>query len=188
MKNKKITIPLIALGLFLLFFVVGVIQYRLQGSSFLETIPLIPQKTLVKIPTPIPGQPIFRTPKETNYEAAIASIDNDVSLNEKAKFSESLPFRQNDVPTTVGLKTIINIYLLESDPPSAVRLEIYGINYNDQILTGKNAIAFKESFLKAKEYLISKGVVLKNLQIIYGNRQYIQDTATYWVKTFGLLN
>lgn len=188
MKNKKITLPLIALGIFLLFFLIGVIQYRLQGTSFLETIPLLPQRT----PTPAPARPTGRpaplTPKQTDIDAAISSIDDETSLNEKAKFSESLPVRINNFATSVGIKTTINIYLLESDPPSSVRLEIYGINYNDQGIEGKQAIAFKESFLKAKEFLVSKQVILKDLQIIYGNRQYIQDTATYWVKTFGLLN
>lgn len=186
--NKKILLILITVVLFVFFVTLGILQYRSQRGSVSETAPLIPTKT-TRISRPAAA--ITRTPGipgAVDVVAATKPIADEISLIEKDKVFDALPLRKENFPTSVNIKTTINIYSFAYDPASSIRLEIYGINYNDSQITGPNAVAFKESFLEAKKQLTSRGVVLKNLQIIYGNRQYIQDTATYWVTTFKLLD
>ena len=101
---------------------------------------------------------------------------------------DDLPIYIDNFVTGTKINTTINVYSLVSDPPTSVRIEIYGPNYNNAGLLSEDAKAFKASFEEIKKYLKSKKVNLSNLQIIYGNRQYIQDTATLWVKEFKLLD
>lgn len=187
--NKKILILFVTLFLFFGLITLAIIQYRSQSTSLTETTPLIP--TSVTPQAARPAAEITRSPGipvQTDLQNVTKQIADEVSLLEKDKIFDSLPLRQENFVTSVGLKTTINIYSFAYDPDSSIRLEIYGLNYNDSTLTGSNAIAFKESFLEAKKKLLAQKVILKNLQIIYGNRQYIQDTATYWVSAFKLLD
>lgn len=187
--TKKIPLLLITILLFLAFVALGVFRYRSQKAPFSESVPLIPasssRQSLLPdtAPTGAPG-----VAKPVDIDAITRQIPDETSLIEKEKVFESLPLRQENFSTSTNLKTTINIYSLSFDPSASLRLEIYGPNYHDSLLTSPSALAFRESFLEAKKQLISKGVVLKNLQIIYGNRQYIQDTATYWVRSFKLLD
>ncbi|KKS93155.1 MAG: hypothetical protein UW68_C0028G0002 [Candidatus Collierbacteria bacterium GW2011_GWB1_44_6] len=188
--NKKIILPLLSLALLIAFIVIGILQYRSQRPVISETVPLIPATpTLIITPRPdVEITPLAGIPKQTNTIEATKQVSDEISFAEKEKIYAAFPLRTEDIQTSSGLITTINIYSLSHDPASAIRLEIYGINYNDQTLSGPNAIAFKESFLEAKRQIDSRGAILKNLQIIFGNRQYIQDTATYWVTTMNLLN
>ncbi len=127
-------------------------------------------------------------PAQTNYQKVADQITNQVSEIEKDKIADDLPYRIDDFNTGTKITTTINVYSLVSDPPTSVRIEIYGPNYNNAGLLSEDAKAFKVSFEEVKKYFKGKKVNLNNLQIIYGNRQYIQDTATLWVKEFGLLN
>ncbi|KKT40522.1 hypothetical protein A3K29_01015 [Candidatus Collierbacteria bacterium RIFOXYB2_FULL_46_14] len=188
--NKKILIPIISvIILFFVFLLISILRYRSERPSFLETIPLFSQptpkvtRTIVPTITTIPG-----VPNQTNLESIAKAKDSTKSLVEKNKIFDALPIREEDFSTSANIKTTINIYNLLYDPESALRVEIYGINYNNQDINSKDALAFKESFLKAKQFFSKYQVNLNSLQIIYGNRQYIQDTATYWVKTFKLLD
>lgn len=187
--NKKILLAFITLIVFAISVTLGILRYRSQKATVTETVPLIPSVSTPRVARP--EIEITRTPDipvQTDIQNATKHITEEVSLLEKDKVFDSLPLRQENFATSVGLKTTINIFSFPYDPISSIRLEIYGLNYNLSKLTDPNAIAFKESFLEAKKSLTSKGVVLKNLQIIYGNRQYIQDTATYWVSAFKLLD
>jgi len=187
--NKKILLALITFTLFAAFVTLAILRYRSQKVAVTETVPLIPSASAPRVSRP--EAEITRTPGipvQTDIAEATKQITDEVSLLEKDKIFDSLPLRQENFVTSVGLKTTINLFSFSYDPASSLRLEIYGLNYNLSELTGPNAIAFKESFQQAKKQLTTKGVVLKNLQIIYGNRQYIQDTATYWVKSFNLLD
>lgn len=187
--NKKIIFSLFSIVLLVAIITTGILQYRSQKTTITETVPLLPIpkvtqtfKPIAKI-TGIPG-----IPQQTNIQATTKQIADAVSLAEKNKFYDALPIRKEDFATSANIKTTINIYSFAYDPSSSIRLEIYGINYNLPEITGPNAVAFKESFLEAKKQLTSRGAIIKNLQIIFGNRQYIQDTASYWVKSFNLLD
>ena len=187
--TKKTFLPLIILLLFVIFVTLGILRYRSQKTPFLDSVPLIPSSTLPRLPQPNTESSV--TPgvaRPVDTAAIVKQVSDETSFVEKEKIYDSLPLRLENFPTSANLKTTINIYSLSFDPTASLRLEIYGPNYNDSLLTSPSAIAFKESFLEAKKHLVSKGVVLKNLQIIFGNRQYIQDTATYWVGAFKLLD
>ena len=187
--NKKILLAFITITLFVSLVTLAILRYRSQKVAVTQTVPLIPSSSTPRVSRP--EAEITRTPGipvQTDVSATTKQITDEVSLLEKDKIFDSLPLRQENFVTSVGLKTTINIYSFFYDPASSIRLEIYGLNYNLSELTGQNAIAFKESFLEAKKQLTAKGVVLKNLQVVYGNSQYIQDTATYWVKAFKLLD
>lgn len=186
--NKKTLLLFFTLIFFALFVFVGILRYRSQKTPFFGSIPLLPTATPRSSLSKTEDSSAPNTPQQTNIITATKQVSDEVSLAEKDKVFDSLPLRKENFNTSVNLPTTINLYSFSYDPPSVIRLEIYGINYNLPELTGPNAIAFKESFLEAKKQLASRGVVVKNLQIIFGNRQYIQDTATYWVKAMNLLD
>lgn len=187
--NKKILIPLIIIAVFLSILLISILQYRSQGSSFLQTIPLLslPTPTPTATPTTVPLRAAAGIPVQTNIQEAIKGVDSTVSLIEKNKVFDALPIRVENFQTSQNIKSTINIYNLTSDPNSTIRIEIYNINYNNSELNGPDALAFKDSFTEVKRLLAPYQVRLKQLQIIYGNRQYIQDIATFWVKSFNLL-
>jgi len=187
--TKKTLLPLITILLFAVFVTLAILRYRSQKTTFLDSVPIIPTSSPRSLPqsdiepTGTPG-----VAQSVDTAAITKQVSDELSSIEKEKIYDSLPLRLENFSTSANLKTTINIYSLSFDPIASLRLEIYGPNYNDSLLTSPSAIAFKESFLEAKKRLVSKGVILSNLQIIYGNRQYIQDTATYWVGTFKLLD
>lgn len=185
MNKKNILIAIIII----LFFSVsyGIYNFQQNKKILTETTPLLNSTSSnKKIPT-LPSTTPIPNPT-TKIELVLEKIPDEVSSLEVDKIASFLPIRINDFSTSLGIKTTINIYQSQYDPSSTVRFEIYNLNYNERYLQGRNAIAFKESFLEAKKQLASQKVNLKNLQILYGNRQYIQDTATYWVKAFKLLD
>lgn len=190
MRNKKvIIISVVIITLLAAIFIFLNSNNKEKAKSFFQnTIPLLNQnknqerdneETIIYPPI---------NPAQTNYKKVTEQITNQVSEIEKDKIVEELPIRINDFQTSTNITTTINIFTLLTDPPQSIRLEIYGPNYNNTGLLSSDARAFKESFEEVKKYFKNKKVNLNNLQIIYGNRQYIQDTATLWVKEFGLLN
>ncbi len=184
--NRLTTIIIVSLFFFFLFVGIGIYRYRSQTVSLDETVPLItkksPQQRILEIPEPAPGSKIL-----TSTATQAGNISNNVSFAEKNKILDSLPYETESFQTSVGIKTAIIIESKTTDPISALRIGIYGINYADKNLNGKFAAAFRETFLKAREYLVGKGVNLQNLQIVYSDYQSAQDTATFWVKSFNLL-
>ena len=188
-RKKIITISLIIIVFLTLPFFFLSSQSRQDPKSFFQnTIPLLNQNKDQKISdeetTIYP--PI--NPAQTNYQKVADQITNQVLEIEKDEIITDLPVRIDNFSTGTAITTTINVFTLVSDPPQSVRIEIYGPNYNNTGLLSEDAKAFKSSFEEIKKYFKSKKVNLNNLQIIYGNRQYIQDTATLWVKEFGLLN
>ncbi len=190
MKRKKIILISSALILLIILFFLFLSSKRsgTTKSLFLNTIPLLNnsngQNSQDKENIIYP--PI--NPVQTNYQKVAEQIINQSSEIEKDKIVDDLPYRIENFVTGTKINTTINVYELVTDPPTAIRIEIYGPNYNNAGLLSEDAKAFKASFQEIKKYFKTKKVNLNNLQIIYGNRQYIQDTATLWVKEFGLLN
>lgn len=155
-------------------------------SFFQNTIPLvgnqkgqITEKKLTIYPPTNPSQ--------TNYKQVQANIPDEISEIEKDKIIGGLPIRIENLSTGTKINTTINVFSLPSDPLQSIRIEIYGPNYNNIGLLSEDAKAFKYSFEEIKKTFKLRDVNLKNLQIIFGNRQYIQDTANIWVKEFKLL-
>ncbi len=190
MKNKKIILSII-LAAVLVITIFLLVKSKKPGSSnsfFLNTVPLINKETNQNKNNDeeIIYPPI--NPAQTNYQKISDQVTNQVSEIEKDKIGDDLPVRVDNFVTGTKINTTINVFSLVTDPPQSVRIEIYGPNYNNTGLLSEDAKAFKVSFEEIKKYFKTKKVNLNNLQIIYGNRQYIQDTATLWVKEFGLLN
>lgn len=190
MKKKKITISVIFIIILVLvlYFFFKSKNSTSPNSFFLNTIPLLNRDTNQNknVDDEVIYPPI--NPAKTNYQKVAEKITDQVSEIEKDKIVDDLPIYIENFVTGAKINTTINVYELVSDPPTSVRIEIYGPNYNNAGLLSEDAKAFKASFEEIKKYFKTKKVNLNNLQIIYGNRQYIQDTATLWVKEFGLLN
>lgn len=189
MKKKTIYIILGILGaFFMIFVVIRISSPKGNNSLFLNTIPLINKDSnITATPTPTPFESTG-TPPQTNYGKLKNSFESDLSQKEKDKLSSVLPLKFVEFKTSTPISTDINVYSLPSDPPESIRLEIYAINFNNFNITSDDAIAFKDSFIQVKKNIASKNINFNNLMIIYGNRQYIQDTATFWVKEFKLLD
>jgi hypothetical protein len=188
-KNKKIiaTVSLVGLALFIL--VSFLVQPSVKEAIFELTVPLLPSQPtpqITAIPIPPAVSPIV--PRQTNVDTITSKGDSAKSLIERNKISPDLPIRVDNFETSLKQKTTINIFTLPSDPKSIIHIEIYGVNYNHPETNQSDALAFKESFLLAKKALTTRGVNIRSLQITFGNRQYIQDTATYWVETFKLMD
>lgn len=187
--QKKYLYPLIAVlaTFFVAYLFIVLTKPETRKSIFLNTIPLIGSKS-----TPIkPDQVIYQktnTPSQTNINKITEQVDKATALSEKQKIAAVLPIRIDNFKTSTSLSTTINLYSLPSDPESTVRLEIYGLNFNNTSSKSEDALAFRDSFLQMKKTLLSRNLNLQNLQIIYGNRQYIQDTASLWTKEFKLLD
>lgn len=189
MKKKKIIISVIFIIILVLvsFFFFKSKNSTSPNNFFLNTIPLLNRETnQVKNEEEVIYPPI--NPAKTNYQKVAEKITDQVSEIEKDKIVTDLPYRIENFVTGTKINTTINVYELVTDPPTAIRVEIYGPNYNNAGLLSEDAKAFKASFQEIKKYFKTKKVNLNNLQIIYGNRQYIQDTAILWVNDFGLLN
>lgn len=187
--NKKYFKPLAIIILIILigFLIVFLSKPSTPKSLFLNTIPFLNKKSTA--PSATENQ--FRstgTPQQTNIQAISSGVDKSLSKIERDKVATVLPIRIEDFQTSTPLVTTINLYTLPSDPTESLRLEIYGINYNNSEIQGDDAIAFKDSFLQIKKLLLTRKINLHNVLFIYGNRQYIQDTATYWVNQFKLLD
>jgi hypothetical protein len=188
-KNKKIVIYS---GIAIII-IAGITFQYLNASprkaKTTQTVPLIPENktsTNTSAQTIIQVSPVV--PKQTNLSAIVSKGSPSKSETEIQKIKSSLPITIKDFETSTKQKTTVSIFSLPSDPVSVLRIEVYGINFNNPQLDQIDAQNFKESFVLAKKALTSRGINVNNLQIIYGNRQYIQDTASYWVSAFGLLN
>lgn len=170
------------------FLVISLTKPKNPNSTFLNTIPLLNQNATLAPTSTTNNFQSTNTPPQTNMDNVQNKVDSNLSSVEKEKILSILPTRIDDFKTSTALVTTINLYSLPTDPLESVRLEIYNLNFNNSLLTSTDAIAFKDSFIEIKKILLVRKVNLKNLQIIYGNRQYIQDTATYWVNSFKLLD
>lgn len=149
----------------------------LNKSSSRENSDIIPTK---KYPSPVNIR--------TDISHILDSSESASATEESDKLSEILPYFVESFKTSVGIITTITIEIKEYDPPSLIRFNVYGINYSERDTKDIQATAFKESFLEAKKYLAQYKVNLKNLNIVYSDYQYAQDTASYWVKEFKLLD
>lgn len=129
-------------------------------------------------------------PKQTDDKALTLQAATKTSQTEKQKIISMLPLFIKSFPTSVGINTDISVFTIPEDPAPAIHLEIYGVEYQESTadLNNPQAKAFVESFLKVKNDLSQKNINLKNLQIIYSNRQFAQDTALNWIQTFKLLD
>lgn len=181
-KNRKvITIALVSLVVILL----AIFIFTLPKPSIIET----PTPTVPVYPTDaVTGQEIY-TPKSADITKISSTVSDSVSQTEKNKMKSFLPMTIKDFAASNGKITNVNIYALDSEPSQIIHLEIYGINYNLSEATTDNpqAVAFSETFTNVKKLLLQKGINLANLQIVYGNREYIQTTAENWINTFNLL-
>jgi hypothetical protein len=181
MKSKKtIIVILIILGTVL--FLTLLLTNRLSVTEKqISTIPILPSDTTQNLGV---TQPI-----KNDISGLSKKVSDQVSQQEKDKITPLLPISVKNFQTSVGITTNINIFSIKSDPSQVVRVEIYGINYylSDTSSDNPQAVAFSESFTETKNLLMEKGIDINNLQIIYGNRNYIQQTAENWIKTFNLL-
>lgn len=106
------------------------------------------------------------------------------------KLRPSLPIYIENFKTSVGITTTINVYSISKTSGAPVILDIYGIDYHLQEIdpvVNPDAQAFRESFIKAKEELKTKGYNIKNLTLMYGTKQYIRETMELWIDKMGLL-
>lgn len=99
----------------------------------------------------------------------------------------ALPIYLESFSTSVGINTAINLYTLPSDPASTVRFEIYGLSYlNSSLDNNPNAAAFQESFNHGLKLLEERGLDPTKLIFIYGDKEYVRETAASWVQELNL--
>lgn len=179
-NHKKIQIVLLVFTALVVLVILVVLVFRSSSKKQPSTIPAPTISTT--------GKEIV-SPEETDIEKITQKISDSVSQQEKEKLTPLLPLNIENFSTSVGLTTNTNVFSIKSDPPQVIHLEIYGINYylSDATPDNPNASAFKESFTNAKNILLEKGIDLNKLQVIYGTREYIQNTAEKWIKVYSLL-
>ena len=136
------------------------------------------------------GEPFIFSPfgkKEVSQQEEGASdVAAETSLD---RLYPDLPIYIESNETSVGITTTINIYRTVMDPWNLIRLEIYGPDYHHPVIDkdDPNMVAFKETFLKAKDILSAKGINLSELNIEYSTVPYVRDVAEFWVENLYLL-
>jgi hypothetical protein len=181
MKSKKTLIILLIIFGIVIFSIILFTGNFSGTKKQTSTIPILPPGTTQNLGV---AQPI-----KTDISDLSKKVSDQVSQKEKGKITPLLPINVQNFQTSVGITTNFNIFSIASDPSQVLHVEIYGINYylSDASSDNPQAVAFSESFTEAKKILSEKGVDLNNLQVLYGNRDYIQTTAEIWIKTFSLL-
>jgi hypothetical protein len=179
-KNKKIII-LISLAVFVILVIITINKSLTSKQS--TTKPLLPLETSTGSKTKTYFPPTTDTSKLSQ------KVSDSTSQKEVDKIKDLLPIYIEKFSTSVNIDTTINVFQLKSDPKQVVHLEIYQVNYVlSEIKTeNPNPTAFKESFVYIKNFLQEKGIDLNKMQIIYGDRNYIQTTSEYWIKALNLL-
>lgn len=159
-KKQLILIASISLGLLLAFLVVS--ASRKPTNQKAQDILIVPQNS-----------PLAVSSKKEQKK----------SINEKQELDPHLPIYIEDIPTSSGKLTTLNIFSSEYDPEYTVRLEIYGINYNNSepSISNPDYTAFQETFYRAQEELRSRNIEPDEIVFIYGNREYINQVASGWV-------
>ncbi len=107
-----------------------------------------------------------------------------------ATIGNQLPIYLDNIETSVNISTTLNIYRLPADPAETLRFEIYGISYlnpDSSELDNPNITAFRETFIHGLQQLRDAGIDPTQLIFIYGDKQYVRDTATIWVNKYHLL-
>lgn len=178
MKNKKI---LAIIGLVLLIIFVFINSFYSRTKKQNTTFPVLTDEQ-------IKNNGVF-TPAKTDISELPQVAPNRVAQKEKDKVAPILPISVKNVSTSVGITTNINVFSIASEPSQIIHIEIYGVNYylSDSTTDNPQAVAFIESFNMIKKLLTEKGIKPENLQIIFGSREYIQNTSENWIKTFNLL-
>lgn len=181
MKLKKI-IPIA----FILLIVAIIIMLIVSNKSSKETPPdSSPKFDLHPLDSSTNTPPLT---KDGQVDTDSPEVQN--AITQKTSLKEHLPIYIENYPTSANISTTINLYSLDDEPEYTVHLEIYEVIYHDQNYNfneNPNALAFKESFLAAKQTLQELGVDPTKLYYIYGSRKYIQETAELWVDKLELL-
>lgn len=183
-KNKTFLIFLGIIGVILFALIVYFSVTRSQTAKQISTVPIIPTGTIPNVSEVGVPQPVA-----VDVSTLSNQIPDTVSQKEKSKIAPFLPINVQNFETSVGITTNFNIFSIDSEPSQVIHAEVYGINYylSDATTDNPQAVAFIESFNQIKKLLSDKGVDVSKLQILYGNREYIQSTAENWIKTFNLL-
>lgn len=168
------------------FFLVAAI---ISGFVLLLSVLISPKKE--RSLAPIPSSP----------PTAISQLRSELSnLNEEKRqaaidyydlVSDNFPFHLPKLATSVGINTEVYIYHAEDDPLEITRFEVIGLSYvnKNELDPSKNpnVTAFKESFQMGLSVLREAGIDPSKLIFVYGDKDYVQATASYWVDKLGLL-
>ena len=142
-------------------------------------------------PPPTPSLPPSGTSQLRSELSSLADDKKKAAVAYVSLVKDRLPIYYEGFETSVGIDTTINIFRLDGDPEEITRLEIYGLSYlyKDELDEQKNpnVTAFKESFNKALSILQESGIDPKQLVFVYGDKDYVRITSTYWVDKLGLL-
>lgn len=130
--------------------------------------------------------------KATNENKIVDSLASmkESSSKEVVKILPKLPIYLRGYNTSSGIKTTINIFSVKGDASNYIRVEIYGINYNNSeaVEENKDYIAFKESFIKAKEEIRKAGADPDKLIYVFYTRENIHTVAENWARKLELIN
>lgn len=114
----------------------------------------------------------------------------DAAMVYTASIEHKLPLVDENFPTSVGINTSIRLSRADFDLAEIVHLDINGLAYisKDELdeKNNPNLTAFKESYLRAIDLLEGQNIDPKKLIFVFGDKQYMQTTALYWIDQLGL--
>lgn len=186
-KNWKLIIPLCLVLLVISFLTIVAIQRQRSPTSPQPNDISPTQQKNEEFVLPDYTQPPL-TP-EGEVDTGSGEVKKAIQL--KNQLEPKLPIYVESFQTSVDIATTINIYAITQDPDYLIHIDIYGVDYQNQDTdesANPDVTAFKESFLQAKKLLEQNGVNIKDIYFVFGGRQYIQETAELWIKTFDLMN
>lgn len=160
------------------------------GSLFLVLVLVLAPK---KSPSPLPAPSSVPRAVDTRGRTELTNLPEE-KLTQASSYrqlvSDRLPIYIENIHTSPGIETAVNIYYLPSDPASVVRFEVYGLSYavpDSTPLGNPNMLAFQESFTRGLDALKKGGMDPKQFIFIYGDTEYVRVTAESWVDKLGLL-
>lgn len=147
---------------------------------------LSPKKSSSPVPNPSAVPSALDTggrPELEGYESERLRQASDY----RALIADRLPIYLENFKTSVDITTSINIYFLPGDPASTVRFEVYGLSFMNRDatpLSNPNITAFVESYKKGLAELKSRGIDPAQLLLIYGDTEYVRNTAKDWITKY----
>jgi hypothetical protein len=168
LKNKQVQL---AIGISLILLVL-VILFSPKSPP--------PEVTIPSGPLPSTTRPeLIDVPEDTRQE----------SRSYREEVEKFLPLYLENFETSVGLTTTINIFVMPDDPKEVIRFEIYGLSYlnsDSSPFTNPNVTAFQESYRHGLDAMRERGIDPSRLIFIYGDVEYVRETAGSWVEKFNL--
>jgi hypothetical protein len=114
-------------------------------------------------------------------------VSSEIASTEREKIKGRVPLSIRGYTTPSGKQVNIFLSVLDSDGNDVVRIEVDGIDYNNNVIANSNPemVAYLDAMVRAADEFKSMGADINNMHIKPGVRAYINTTAVSWLQFHG---